>query len=84
MWGAQGEVYFDGENYWGTVLIERGDNSNIRDAVNIMWSQETWEERQEVSGIPTKPVEEIKKTKKSKTTATKKKTTKRIKKGETV
>ncbi len=86
LWGAQGEVYFDGENYWGTVLIERGDNSNIRDVINIMWSQETWEERQQVGGIPVKQVEETKKTKTSKKTTTVKKKTKtgHIKKGETV
>lgn len=85
IWGSQGEVYFDGENYWGTALVERSDSSKIRDAVNIMWSQETWEERQQVDGIPIKQVEETKKTRAPKKATTVKKTkTKRIKKGETV
>ena len=84
VWGGQGEVYFDGENYWGTALVARRDNPKIKDVVTIMWSQETWEERQQAGGRPVKEVEKTKKTRVPKKTKVTKKTKTRIKKGETV
>lgn len=44
-WGRQGEVYFDGYNYWGVGYTPDKKDSEVKHVVSIRWTPEEWEKR---------------------------------------
>jgi len=51
-WGTQGEVFFDGYRYWGTLLEPSGIPGTFN-VVSRFWSTEKWEERKKKRGNST-------------------------------
>ena len=45
LWGNQGDVFFDGYNYWGTAIIDSKIDGNIKPAIPKRWTPKEWEER---------------------------------------
>lgn len=60
-WGNQGEVFFDGYNYWG-IFLKPSETSGITNVVDGYWTPEKWEERKNKNEIeetpsPTQPID---------------------------